>query len=695
MTRLLAAALALAPLCAAADEGMWTFDAFPSEKVQRSYGFAPTPPWLDHVRLSSARLARGCSGSFVSEQGLVMTNHHCAHACIEQLSTPAQDRVKAGFFAKSLADEPKCPDVEVNQLVGISDVTARVRSATKGLEREAYERALRGVMATIEKECQTSSDLRCDVVTLYQGGLYQLYTYRRFQDVRLVFAPELAIAFFGGDPDNFMFPRYDLDLAFLRIWEKGAPARMKDWFRWSAGGAQANELTFVTGHPGGTERALTVAQLRYQRDVALPDRLIRLAELRGLLTGFQLLGPEQKRISTETLFYVENSFKALRGRLDALQDASFFQSKIADEEAFRADVAKDPERAKQVLAAFDAIEKAQARLKGVRKELNALEHGFGTSDLFSIARDLVRGGAERPKPNPERLREYRESNLPVVTQKLFSEAPIYPALEKLLLVHSLVKLREALGPDHPAVKTVLGEQSPEELAARAVDGTKLRDVAVRRRLWDGGEKAVSESQDPLIALARAVDPGARAIRKTFEDEVDAVVKRGQEVIAEARFAVRGRTAYPDATFTLRLTFGQVKGWKEGSREVAPFTTFAGAFERATGRDPFALPESWIAAKGRLNLATRLNFATTNDIIGGNSGSPVVNRSAEIVGLIFDGNIHSLGGEYGFDEALNRAVAVHSDAILEALAKIYGAQRVVDELRPPAARGTSKPARRRP
>jgi hypothetical protein len=411
---------------------------------------------------------------------------------------------------------------------------------------------------------------------------------------------------------------------------------------------------------------------------------MRLAELRGLLTGFQLQGAEQKRISTETLFYVENSYKALRGQLEALQDPEFFQSKVAAEETLRAGIARDPERAKAALPAFDAVERAQGRLRQLRKELNALEQGF-LGDLFRIARTLVRAAEERPKANGERLREYRESNLPVVTQQLFADAPIHPELEKVLLGWSLSKIRENLGPDHPAVKNLLGKESPEDVAARVVDGTGLRDPALRRRLWDGGAKALAETQDPLLALARAADPGARAIRKTFEDEVDSVVKKSHEAIAEARFAAQGRDTYPDATFTLRLSYGQVKGWTEGARTVEPYTTIAGAFERATGRDPFALPQSWLDAKPRLDLGTRFNFATTNDIIGGNSGSPVVNRDAEIVGLVFDGNIHSLGGEYGFDESLNRAVAVHSDALVEALARIYGAQRIVDELRPAKAR----------
>jgi hypothetical protein len=398
-----------------------------------------------------------------------------------------------------------------------------------------------------------------------------------------------------------------------------------------------------------------------------------------------MLGPEQKRISNAYLFYVENSYKALRGRFLSLQDRAFFRSLATREEALKAQIAKQPGDATATLAAFDAIAKAQDRLRQIRDAYNMLENGF-QGELFAIARELVRGGVERQKPNEERLKEFRESNLPRLTQGLFSEAPIYPEFEKLLLGHSLTKIRERLGPDHPAVKKLLGKESPAEVAARVVDGTKLRDVAVRKQLWEGGAKAVQASNDPLIALAQLVDPDARAIRKTFEDEVESVVKKNHERIAEARFAAQGRTTYPDATFTLRLTYGAVEGWKEGTRVVEPFTTMGGAFERATGRDPFALPESWIAAKDRLNLQTRFNFTTTNDIIGGNSGSPVVNKDAEIVGLIFDGNIHSLGGEYGFDPVLNRAVAVHSDALIEALTKIYGADRIVQEIRPAPAKG---------
>jgi hypothetical protein len=684
MNRLLAVVLALAlpPLPAGADEGMWTYDAFPVEQVRARYGFAPSPAWLEHARLASVRLAGGCSGSFVSPDGLVLTNHHCVHDCVEQLSTAERDLVNDGFLARARADERRCPAMEVNQLVRITDVTARVRAATKGLSGEAFLRAERAETARLEQACQTSAALRCEVVTLYQGGLHHLYEYRRHQDVRLVFAPEFRIAFFGGDPDNFMFPRYDLDAAFLRVYEGGAPLRSSSHFRFSPAGARPGELTFVSGHPGGTDRDLTVAQLELQRDVVLPDRIARSAELRGLLTGFQLLGAEQARTAKAALFYEENSLKVYRGRFAALQDRAFFRSLAAREEALRAGIARDPALAREALPAFDQVARAVERARALRDAYGFLELGFH-GQLFPIGRQLVRGAAERAKPNGLRLEEYRDSALPATTQELFSEAPIHPALEKLLLGHSLAKLRERLGPDHPAVKAVLGAESPEGLAARVVDGTALRDPAARRALWDGGAAALAASEDPLVALARAVDPAARAARAAYEAEVEAPLEQAHERIAAARFALLGRTRYPDATFTLRLSYGAVQGWTEAGREIPPFTTLAGAFARHTGQDPFALPPSWLARKDALDLSTPFNLVTTNDIIGGNSGSPVVNREAQVVGLVFDGNVHSLGGNYGFDPASNRAVAVDSRAILEALTRIYGATELAAELRPGA------------
>jgi hypothetical protein len=682
---------------ARADEGMWTFNNFPKDKLKQKYNVSVDDKWLEHVRLSSARLAQGCSASFVSAEGLVMTNHHCAHSCIEQLSTADKDLVKNGFTAKTAADELKCPELEVNQLVEITDVTERVRKATAGLQDakdlQRYNEAEKAELSRIEKECATSADLRCDVVTLYRGGIYNLYKYQRYQDVRLVFAPEMEIAFFGGDPDNFNFPRYNLDVSFLRVYRDSKPAHMDHYLRWSAAGARDGEVTFVSGHPGGTSRSLTVSQLVQTRDVALPERLLRLAELRGLMTEYQRRGAEQKRTANHLLFSVENSLKALRGRHQALLDQRFFATLVEDERKLKEAVAKNPEWQKAYGGAWDGVAKAQQSYEGFRKQYQYTEYGLGfMSDLYGHARTLVRAADERPKPIEKRYREFRDSAIPAITQRLFSKAPVYDELEIATLTFSLTKLREELGADDPFVKKVLGKESPEDMAARVIKTTKLKDVEARKALWEGGKKAVDASSDPLVKLARLVDPDARAARKRFEDTVEAPTKKNSELLAKARFAIYGTTAYPDATFTLRLSYGQVKGWQEPGRFVKPVTAVAGAFDRATGSPPYRLPASWLAAKGKLKASTPFNFVTTNDIIGGNSGSPVVDKDGAVVGLIFDGNIHSLGGDYGFDEAKNRAVAVHSEAIVEALAKVYGADRLVAELRQKRTKvGAAEPA----
>ncbi|MBI5511030.1 MAG: S46 family peptidase [Deltaproteobacteria bacterium] len=665
-----------------ADEGMWTYNSFPAATVEKLYGFKPSQAWLDDARLATVRLAQGCSGSFVSGQGLVMTNHHCAHHCIEQLSSAKKDYVAQGFYAKTEKDEVKCPELEINQLVEISDVTARVKEATAGKSDQAYSDALKAVMATIEKECATGDELRCDVVSLYHGGLYQLYKYRRYQDVRLVFAPEFASAFFGGDPDNFMFPRYDLDISLLRVYEQGKPAATTHHFSWSKEGAKPGELTFVSGHPGGTSRELTVAQLEYQRDVMLPRQLIKLAELRGLLHEYRHRGPEQARHSKAMLFMVENSFKALRGMHEALLDKELFLAKVKAEAELKKKVDADATKKKLYGGAWAVIEHAQAELKKIREPLVFIEEGDGfKSELFQFARTLVRAADELAKPNDKRLREFGDAALPELKQSLFSTAPIFPELEIAKLSWSLTKLREHLGPDDPFVRQVLGKESPESLAASLVKGTKLANVKLRHRLFDGGKAAIDAATDPMLKLARLVDPTARALRSKFEDEIEAAVNKNSEAIAKARFEILGTSVYPDATFTLRLSFGKVEGWEENGRKIEPLTTLGGAFERHTGKDPFALPKRWLDGKHTLDLETPFNFATTNDIVGGNSGSPVINKDAQVVGLIFDGNIQSLGGEYGFDAKVNRAVAVHSAAILETLDKLYGAKRVVDEIRP--------------
>lgn len=660
---------------------MWTFNNFPAEKVRAKYGFSPDKAWLDKVRLSSVRLTEGCSASFVSSEGLVLTNHHCASTCIQQISSARKDYSANGFYARTEGEEVRCPEQEANVLIGITDVTSQLVEATKGMADKAANDARKAGIARIEKACATSDRIRCEVVPLYGGGVYDLYKYQRYQDVRLVFAPEFDIAFFGGDPDNFMFPRYDLDLTFLRIYENGKPLRTGHYFPVSRSGPKAEELVFVSGNPGSTNRQNTVSMLETQRDLITFRKLLYLAEYRGLLTEFQTRGVEPKRISQDALFTVENSLKAYTGEEEALLDERFFARKRGEEREFRKRVADDPALERKYGKSWDEIAAAEEKHRQLWLAYQFVEKLYGfQSDLYRHARRLVRMAGEYPKPNGERLAEYTDARKPEMRQALLSAAPIYPEFETETLTWSLTKLREALGPDDPFIRKLFADRSPREVATGAVRGTALRDVAARKKLMEGGKAALGASHDPMIELAELVDPYAREIRKKVEDEVESALAINEENLAKARFAVYGKSIYPDATFTLRLTYGQVKGWEERGRAVPPFTNLGGAFERATGRFPFALPESWLRAKSKLNLQTPFNFVTTNDIIGGNSGSPVIDRNAELVGLIFDGNIHSLGGDYWFDSALNRAVAVDSAAILEALDKVYGAGRVLEELR---------------
>lgn len=666
---------------ATADEGMWTFDKFPSQTVGQKHGFAPDQAWLDRVRLASVRLAEGCSASFVSPNGLVLTNHHCAASCIQQASSAKNDYSANGFAAAAPDAEKRCSEQEANVLIGITEVTARMESATKGLSDRAARDARRAEQARIEKECATSENLRCDVVSLYGGGVYSLYKYRRYQDVRLVFAPETPIAFFGGDPDNFNFPRYDLDLTFLRVWENGKPLETGHYFPFAAGGSKLGDLTFVSGHPGRTDRQFTVSMLEHERDFAQFNRLLYLAEIRGVLLQFANRGDEQRRISEDDLMAFENSYKAIKGEEEALLDKAFFHDLRAREQDFRDKVESNAGLKRQYGAAWDEIAAAVAKARNLQPAYNYLERPNGfRSDLYRLARILVRMSEEYAKPNEKRLEEYADARKPERALELASPAPIDADYEIEKLSWSLGKMREVLGADNPAIRGLFGKRSPREIALEAVRGTALADPAARKKLMEGGKPAIGSSTDSMIQLARLADPFAREARKRYEDEVESVIVRNQEKLAKARFAVFGSSLYPDATFTLRLSYGTVKGWTENGRPVNPYTIFGGAFERATGRFPFALPQSWLDAKPKLDLQTPFNFVTDNDIVGGNSGSPMIDRDARLIGLIFDGNIRSLGGTYGFDDRVNRAVAVDVRAILEALDKVYGAKRVLEELR---------------
>lgn len=681
--RLIAASIALAiasPSFAA--EGMWTLDNLPKAGMQAEFGFTPTDDWVQKVMRSSVRLAGGCSGSFISGDGLVLTNHHCIVGCIGDLSSADEDLMRDGFLAKTRADERQCPNFEINRLESISDVSGRISEATKGLSGEAFANAKRAAQSAIEAECagENRTGVRCDVVDLYQGGVQHLYRYSRFQDVRLAFAPEFAAGFFGGDPDNFNFPRYNLDMGLLRVYEDGKPVALEDFFPLNPDGAAEGELVMITGHPGSTQRLLTVAQLEALRDKSLIDRLLSLAEMRGLLLQFGALGEEQARQAQNDLFGVENSFKALRGRLSTLNDAAVFEAKRKDEAELKAFVSADATLSESIGDPWSSIAEATRISREIETAYGLLEGsgGFRTG-YFGLARTLVRGAAERAKPNAERLREFGEAGLPRVEQGLFAERPLYPDFEIVKLGWSLSKLREELGADHPVVRQVLGKDSPQQLAERVIRGTRLGDAAVRRALWEGGADAIAKSDDPMIALARAVDPAARELRARFERDVQAVTQQAAEKIARARFAKFGTGVYPDATFSLRLSFGTVQGWDYSGETVPPMTQIRGLYERATGADPYKLAPSWEASRAKLDLDLPMNFVSSNDIIGGNSGSPVINAKAEVVGLVFDGNIHSLGGAFWYDQRINRAVSVHSAVMIEALRKVYAANHLADEI----------------
>jgi hypothetical protein len=631
---------------------------------------------------ASLRLSNGCSGSFVSADGLVLSNHHCVAACVEQLSAAGRDRLAEGFLARGRDAELRCPEIELLRLERITDVTPALRQATAGLEGPAYRAAQDAARARLTAECRGRDveTVQCELVTLYQGGAYQLYRYRRYADVRLVWAPEDAIAGFGGDPDNFNFPRYCLDAALLRAYEHGRPVAVREFLRVRPEGPQPGEPLFVTGHPGQTERLYTVAQLEAERERIGQLALPLLSEQRGLLLQYARGGEEPARVSATQLASVENTLKVLRGELQALADPALMAAKREDERALRDDVAQRAGASGEARDAWAQIERAQAVEAQLRLEYRLLERRAAfQSRYFEHARRLVRAAAERAKPDAERLREYSENELPQREQELRSAAPISPDLERTTLGWSLAKLREALGQDDPLVQQVLGRETPDALAARLVSATRLGDPAERLRLWQGGVAAVAASDDPFIALARQVDDAARAVRERFENEVQAVERKAQERIAAARFARTGTSAYPDATFTLRLTYGEVQGWTVRGRPVAPYTEVAGLYRRATGAEPFALPASWRDAQPRLDPAQRFNFVTTHDIAGGNSGSPMLDRAGRLVGLVFDGNLESLGGAYAYDERVNRAVAVHPGLILQALRSVYDAGFLADEL----------------
>jgi len=672
---------------ALADEGLWLFNNPPTKQLQDKYHFTPTAAWMEHLQKSSVRVGRGGSGSFVSPDGLVLTNHHVGSDSLQKLSDATHNYLADGIYARTLSDEKQCPDLELNVLQSIQDVTERVNAAvTQSMNAGQAFLARNRVIADIERESQNTTGLYSEVVKLYGGGSYQLYRYKRYTDVRLVFAPEKRIAFFGGDPDNFEYPRFDLDICLFRAYENGQPAHIENYLKFNPKGPAEHDLVFVSGHPGRTNRQLTVSALTNLRDRVLPLQLQTYYRREVLVAAFGANSLEDQRRIDSDLFGIRNSRKRGNGQLAALLAPEFFGERVEDERAFRSQL-ENQSTLRPVLEAYNRIEQADSEMakvlvSGVFLEGDWRRGGLGfDSRLFKIARTLVRAAVERPKPNGERLAEFRDSNRSPLELQLFSPAPIYDDVEELELSDSLTDLATRLGPEDPLVKQILAGKSPRERAYELVSGTKLKDVALRRQLYEGGAAALKDYSDPMIALATLVDPAARKLRRVF-DESGETEQEAYGQIARARFALKGNETYPDATGTLRLSFGKVSGYEEDGKTIPAFTTFAGLYQRANdhqNREPFDLPPRWIDRHDKLNLGTRLNFVTTADVVGGNSGSPVVNEAGELVGLIFDGNIQSLAGDFAYSDQQNRSVAVDSVGIIEALDKMYDAKPLVDEL----------------
>ena len=675
------AILLFSPFCTFAEEGMWTFDNPPLKALRAQYGFDPTKEWLEHIRLSSVRFNDGGSGSFVSPHGLTLTNHHVALGQLQKVSTAEKDYVKNGFHALTQSEELKCPDLELNVLVSLEDVTSRVQGAVKkGMSDEDALKARKAEIARIEKASLDATGLRSDVVTLYNGGEYWLYRYKKYTDIRLVFALEQQIAFFGGDPDNFTFPRHDLDFAFFRVYENDRPIESRHYLKWSEHGAGEGELVFVSGHPGSTDRLTTLAGLELQRDHLLPRATKTRQRRLEVLRKYAALGAEQNRQASRPIFYLENSLKAFGGMLEGLREPALMAKKEKEEEEFRRLVSGNPEWKRAYGTAWDEFATAARNYLAQMKPFRYRR--VAGSNMANLALQVVQYVAELKKPDGVRLDGFNESQLESTRFELFSPAPLYPEMEEVLLTNTLQEAVDELGPNDPYVKTILGERTAAQAAKEAIAGTKIADPAFRKSLVEGGESAVQSSNDPLIVLMRKIDPFVREMQKWYEDKVESIEVAAGEKIGKARFAAYGKSLYPDSTFTLRLTYGSVKGYPMNGTQAPVKTTFYGLYDRAHSFDlkgPYELPARYLEGKNRLDLATPLNFISTCDITGGNSGSPVVNRNAEVVGLIFDGNIEGLVGTYVYNIENNRAVAVHSAAIIEVMRKLYDAGRLADEL----------------
>ena len=674
----LCGAFAVPHVRSAAEEGMWTFDNPPAKQLKERYNFVPTREWLDHLRLSSVRLNDGGSGAFVSPDGLLLTNHHVARGQIQKLSNAKRNLLADGFYARTAAEELACPDLEVNVLVSMDDVTAAVQGAASTAKSdEDALKARKAAMVRLEKESLDKTGLRSDVVTLYQGGEYWIYRYKRYTDIRLVFAPEHQAAFFGGDADNFTYPRHDLDFAILRAYEDKKPAATPHFLKWQPKGAVEGDLVFVAGHPGGTERLKTMAQLETNRDHFYPWMLATFNRRLATLRKYGALGPEQARQAQNLVFGIENSLKAVGGEAQGLKDPVLMGAKRRDEDAFRAKIDSRPEWKQRYGPAWNTIALVQEKkIADIGSSL------YSFARLSSLAVQLVQHASEVARPDADRLAGYHDSQLESLRFQLSSPAPVYPEMDEMLLTDAWSQILERRGPDDPYVKAALQGRPPAEVAREVTSKTRLGDPAYRKSLLEGGQAAIAKSDDPFIALARRVEPIIRQQTLRVEREIESAEAAAAQLLGQARFDVYGKTVSPDATFTLRLSYGTVSGYPMNGTRAPWKTTFHGLYDRALSFDlkpPYQLPQRYVDRQAKLDPSTPLNFVTTNDIIGGNSGSPVVNRAGELVGVIFDGNIESLVSNFVYEAERSRAVAVHAGAITEVLRKLYDAGTLADAI----------------
>lgn len=665
------------PMTLMANEGLWTFDAVPKGRIEKEYKYHLTDGFLSFMRMATLRMNVGGSGSFVSQDGLIMTNHHIAHDCLAKLSSKEHDYVADGFYAPTVKEERKCPDLEVNRLMAIQDVTKDVLGTVKkGMSEAQALHAKKAMMSKLEKACTKKTGMRCDVVTLYHGGKYMLYRYKRYTDIRVVFAPEFPIAFFGGNQENFTFPRYDLDVAFLRAYENNKPVQTGAFLHLSPNGPGKGDLVFVVGNPGRTGRLLTVEQLKTVGRYSYPF-ILKVFKIKDkILNLYAAKGAQEARRSQETRFYSENSIKAITGFVASLKHKWLWNKKQAMEKELKAKFSQSESGRNP----WQMISQAQSVMRRIYKEYYLLERGYEYfGHLHGLARGIVRYVVETAKPNARRLRRYRDSNLPSVRMGLMAKLPIYMDYEILGMRTGLEVISDLLGKDSKIARALLQGKSADSRANEVISGTKVGDLAFRKRLMQMTPTEIKSCKDPLIRFVLLEDRFARKVLKEYQDRVEGPQKDGMQIIARIRFKTYGDSIYPDATFTPRIAFGAVKGYKEGRTFIEPFTKIAGLYKKAGSRYPYKLPQKWVLAKSKIDMNTPMNFCSTNDIIGGNSGSPVIDTEGRAVGLIFDGNIESLGNRFVYSEKTARAVSVDTAAILEALKKVYNAPALVWEL----------------